>query len=106
MEHITMSNKEREQLIVFTRLKNGEIKQCEAALQLKMSVRWIRKKYKRYEQQGDKGIIHLARGCVSKKQWNGEQKALAMHLLKEDWRGFGPTFASEKLEELHGIKIS
>lgn len=106
MEHITMSNKEREQLIVFAQLKKGEIKQYEAASQLKMSVRWIRKKYRRYEQKGDKGIIHLSRGATSTKQWAGEKRVLAVNLLKEEWQGFGPTFASEKLEELHGIMVS
>ena len=47
MEHITMSKKEREQLIIFAKLKRGEIKRSEAALQLKMTTRWLRKKYKR-----------------------------------------------------------
>ncbi len=29
-----------------------------------------------------------------------------MALLKDLWRGFGPTFAAEKLLEIHGIKVS
>ncbi len=29
-----------------------------------------------------------------------------IELLRSDWYGFGPTFAAEKLEELHGIKVS
>lgn len=91
MEYITMSHKEREQLLVFAKLKNDEIKQFESASQLKMSVRWI---------------VHLSREAISKKQWTGEKRDLEVSLLKKEWQGFGPTFASEKLEELHGITVS
>ena len=106
MEHITMNRKEREQLIVFRKLKNGEITQSEAALQLKVSARWVRKKYKRYQEFGDIGLVHKNRGKASKKRWNEQEKALTIELLQSDWKDFGPTFTAEKLEELKGIKIS
>jgi len=106
MEHITMSKKEREQLIVFDRIKKGETTQKEAALQLGLSERWIRKKLKRYMQNGDVGLIHQSRNKVSPKRWNEHEKALAINLLRSDWRDFGPTFTAEKLKELKGIKIN
>jgi transposase len=106
MEHFIMSRKERTQLIVFEKLKNGEISQVEAANRLKMSTRWLREKLKRYKETGDHGLIHKNRGKESSKKWNTEQRALAIELLKSEWQGFGPTFACEKLLELKGIKIS
>ena len=106
MEHIIMNRKEREQLIIFRKLKNKEISQVEAALQLKISTRWIRKKYKRYEELGDIGIIHKNRGTISKRQWNEKDKKIAIELLQSDWKDFGPSFAAEKLEELKQIKVS
>lgn len=57
MEHIIMSKKEREQLIVFEKIKRGDITRLEAALQLDVSERWIRKKYKRYLISGANGSI-------------------------------------------------
>ena len=106
MEHLIMSNKERKPLIVFERLKNREIKQNEAALQLKVSCRWIRKKFKRYIEQGERGLIHSNRGKPSKKRWNPNKRMLAMDLLRGDWHGFGPTFAAEKLKEYYNVTVS
>lgn len=106
MEHITMSKKEREQLIVFDKVKKGEITRSVAALQLEVSDRWVRKKYKRYLVSGANGLVHLGRRRVSSKRWNEQEKGLAIDLLRSDWYDFGPTFAAEKLKELKDIKIS
>ncbi len=106
MGHLNMSKKERTQLIVFDRLKKREITQAEAALKLNVSERWIRKKFRRYKQLGDAGLIHRNRGRVSKKRWCEQEKELTIELLKSEWHGFGPTFTAEKLKELKGIMIS
>jgi len=71
-----------------------------------VSVRWVRKKAKRYRVQGDVGLVHQGRGKPSAKRWNNEEQALAIELLKSEWRGFGPTFTAEKLKELKGIVVS
>lgn len=106
MGNITMSDKEREQLKVFEKLKVDEITKTEAAARLGISVRWVRTKFKRYLEQGDAGLIHLNRHKQSKKQWCTEYKDLAISLLKSEWQGFGPTFVSQKLAEIYGIKVS
>ena len=103
---IGLSMKEREQLVTFNRLKGGEISQAAAAKILSYSIRWIRKKYKRFLKEGDKGLVHRSRGRPSPNSWNQEQKEFAMVLFKESFRNFGPTFAAEKLEELYNIKVS
>jgi hypothetical protein len=106
MEHITMSKKEREQLVVFEKIKRGEVRRWEAALQLEVSERWVRKKYKRYLANGANGLTHLSRNKVSPKRWNERDKELAIELLRSDWYNFGPTFAAEKLKELKEIVVS
>jgi len=103
---LVMSRKEREQLKVFERLNSGEITQAIAAQMLKLSDRWVREKLRRYRAQGDAGLVHQNRGRPSQRQWNSDEKTLAIELLKSEWRGFGPTFASEKLAELKNIKVS
>jgi len=106
MEHLIMNRKEREQLIIFEKLKNREISQIEAAFKLKMSTRWVRKKIKRFWKSGAGGIIHKSRGRKSPKQWSEKDRVIALNLLKNEWVGFGPTFAAEKLLELKNIKVS
>lgn len=104
--NLTMSKKERIQLQVFYKLDQKEITQKEAAARLNITERWIREKFNRYKKEGDKGLIHKNRGKESKKRWNEEEKNFSLNLLKSDWNGFGPTFTSEKLELMHGIKVS
>jgi hypothetical protein len=106
MDKLIMSRKEREQLVIFKRLDKKEITQASAAQMLSMSVRGVRKKLKRYQLQGDSGLVHKGRGAQSAKRWKGPDRALAVELLNsEGWRGFGPTFATEQLKK-QGIVIS
>ena len=106
MGYITMSETELKQAKIFEKLKNGELTQREAAYRLNLSDRWVRKKFQRYKQQGEKGLIHQNRGRPNKRRWPEHEKTIALDLLRSEWRGFGPTFAAEKLAELKGIKVS
>ncbi len=106
MDKIIMNRKEREQLIVFKKLAEGEVTQEVAAQMLKITPRWVQAKLKRYLKQGDLGLVHKGRGRPSLKRWNPDQCALALELLRSDWVGFGPTFAAEKLVKYYDIKIS
>jgi len=83
MGNLIMSHKEREQLIVFSRLKVGEISQIEAAAKLKVFARWVRTKPKRFCESGAEGLIHKSRNKPSKKRWNESERALTIELLKK-----------------------
>ncbi len=106
MEHIIMNRKEREQVKIFEQIKQGSINKTEAAARLRISVRWVRKKIKRYIKQGDLGIVHKSRGKTSNRCLNKESEKLLIELLGAEWKGFRPTFAAEKLEENYKIKVS
>lgn len=106
MEYITMNKKEREQLVVFKKIQDGEITRKEGAARLRISERWLREKYKRYAHEGDVGLVHKNRGKPSRKRWDEKEKDLAIELLKSDWHDFGPTYLAEKLEQYHGITVS
>ncbi len=106
MDKLIMSRKEREQLKVFEKLAAGEISQAAAGQMLNMTDRWIRKKLKRYRDQGDVGLVHRGRNKPSTKRWDSGERALTIDLLKSEWKGFGPTFAAEKLKELKNIIVS
>jgi len=106
MEKLIMSRQEREQVYAFKKVKAGEMNKTEAARFLQVSRRWVIKKYKRFTEMGDAGIPHQNRGKKSLRRWNREQEAFTIDLLKSEWKGFGPTFASQKLESLYGIKVS
>lgn len=106
MEKLIMSKKEIEQVFAFRKIQAGEMNKTEAAKYLKMSVRWIRKKFKRFLKFGDAGVANKKRGKESRRRWDREQETLAINLLKNAWKGFGPTFAAQKLETFYGIRVS
>jgi hypothetical protein len=106
MEYITMNRKEREQSKVFEQVIAGKMTQAEAAAKLRITDRWVRIKIKRYRQDNDHGLVHKSRGRINSRRWNEKDAAFSLELLRSEWIDFGPTFAAEKLEQLHGIKIS
>lgn len=101
-----LSMKEISQVVTFEKIKSGVLSKTAAAKLLKCSVRWVRKKYKRYVESGPIGLTHRTRGRSSPRITNPAHIKLAMDLLRGQFHGFGPTFASEKLEELYHIKLS
>ncbi len=106
MGNIIMSLKEKEQVMVFEQLKRKEVSQGVAAQILNVSPRWIREKQKRYLADGIQGVLHKNRGKPSKQIWCKNERDFSISLFSGDFKDFGPTYGAEKLEELHGIKIS
>jgi len=101
-----MSRKESNQIPVFEKLVNGGLTQKAAAKMLGITDRQIRNKLRRYKEKGAAGLMHKSRGRASPHQWSNAEREAAMDLLRDDFKGFGPTFAAEKFEELHGIVVS
>lgn len=101
-----MSRKERERLVVFGRIKSGELSRCEGGEILGLSLRQMHRIYKRYLAEGDAGLVHRSRGGVSPRRVEAAQKARALALCQEVYRGFGPTLLAEKLSEVHGMWVS
>lgn len=106
MENITMSRKECNQVGIFERLKQGMISVTLAAQMLNLTTRQVRNKRNRYEVEGAQGLVHRSRGKPGNRAWNEKVRKKALALIKEHYHDFGPTFAAEKLDEEHTIKIS
>lgn len=107
MGYIIMREKELEQNRVLEGLVRRELTQASAASRLGITDRQVRNKLKRFKIEGSIGLLHKNRGRPSKRKWDSKQEALALDLLRSDlWKGFGPTFAAEKLKELHGINVN
>jgi transposase len=97
--HLTMSKKERECLGVFERVKKGLMKLKEAAEILGKSYRQVRRKYKRYAEQGDEGLVHRGRGRKSNRKYGEKKKKEIIKRYRARYQGFGPTLAAEKLKK-------
>ena len=101
-----MKRKELEQVKIFEKLKIRAIKQSDAAISLGITERQVRNKLNKYKIYGEISLIHQNRGKPSKRSWDKTEKNLVLKLFEDDFKGFGPTFAAEKLLEIHNIKIS
>lgn len=105
-ELVIMSMKELKRLNVIQKLYDKRITQREAALQLSLSVRQIKRLYKRYKQYREKGLISKKRGKPSNHQLPKITKDQAVSLIFGNYIDFGPTLAHEKLKEKHSLNIS
>jgi len=101
-----MSQKERDRLKVLAQLKLGKMVQTEAAELLRISERQMRRLLRRYEEHGDAGLLHGLRDRTSNHRIGLALKEKAVNLLEMHYRDYGPTLASEVLEEEHGIWAS
>jgi len=61
---------------------------------------------KRYEQQGDAGLVHRLRGQGSNRKIPEVKRDIAMGRVRERYSDFGPTLAAEYLEKDSGVCLS
>ena len=105
-EQLTMSNKEIDRLKVIHSIAKKQLTWKQAAIQLDLSKRHIGRLILRINTEGNKGIIHRLRGKPSNHQLSPRILDKAIKLVKSRYPDFGPSFANEKLSELHNINIS
>jgi transposase len=82
------------------------ITQKTAATMIGLSERQVRRLVKVVREKGDRGIIHALRGRPSNRRIAEEVRGRVLSLYQERYPDFGPTFATEKLSELDGMKLS
>jgi transposase len=101
-----MSEKEIKKTEMMNQLAEKQITQRIAAERLGISVRQVKRLWNKYQDQGAEGLINKSRGKPSHNQLDEEIKKKVVELVLERYRDFGPTLATEKLVEIHKIKIS
>jgi predicted DNA-binding protein (UPF0251 family) len=78
MERIAMSQEERDWLEWLKRARDGKLTQKQAAEQMGVSERWVRKLLQRMRQEGDAVVVHGLRGQAS-------NRGIAEGLRKRCW---------------------
>ena len=106
-----MSAKERDRLKVLHEVQKRHITQRQAAVELGVSERWVRKLLVRWRAQGDGALCHGLRGRPSNQKTPEAVKQRAVELYRQNkqaklWHDYGPTLAAEELARQHGIVIS
>lgn len=100
-----MSSRERERMIVLEAVKRGEVSVGEAARRMGLSRRQTIRLKRRYLTAGAGGIVHRARGRRPGNRSQGSLPEQAIALYREQYAGFGPTLAAEKMAERDGVIV-
>jgi hypothetical protein len=103
---ITLTEEELFKFAIITKLIGGAITMKEAREQIGLSVRQIKRLRRRVADHGANGIVHGLRGKPGNHTVAEAIITAATDLLKEKYPDFGPTFATEKLKDMHGITLS
>ncbi len=102
-----MTQKERDRLVALKKAQKGLITQKQAANEIGVTERQVRRMLRSLRRRGDKAVIHAGRGRVSNRKIPDEQRQKAVQILSQEiYRGFGPTLAAEYLAKQHDIGVS
>jgi hypothetical protein len=105
-EILVLSTKERDRLKVLHAVRQGYWRQRQAARQLGITDRWVRKLLVRLKREGDRGVVHRLRGRASNRRLPESVRRQALKLVQAKYRDFGPTLACEYLGKDHALKVS
>jgi transposase len=95
-----------DRLEIVTKVVGSELVAAEAAEQLGLSVRQVKRLKKRFREDGATSLIHRGRGQPSKRKLKPAFVNKIITTIKKFYPDFGPTLACEKLFKKHQIKVS
>ena len=101
-----MTQRDRDRLVVLKKAQKKLIRQAQAASELGITIRHVRRMLKRLKKEGDKAVIHKLRNRSSNRKTDEKTREKIVKILSEEvYRDFGPTLASEYLAKKYGISI-
>src|SRR5512134_2881449 len=93
-----MTPRDRDRLVVLKKAQRKLITQKQAAAELSLTERHVRRLLVKLKEAGDKAVIHGLRGRPSNRRVSEKTREKAVRILSQDvYKGFGPTLASEYL---------
>jgi hypothetical protein len=103
---ITMRHKDLDRIKVMQRLAAKQITQLDAGKLLDITDRQVRKIFQKYKELGDQGVISGKLGKPSNHQLPKETKHECLEIIAAQYSDFGPSLATEKLRQNHGLVVS
>jgi transposase len=104
---LLMTQADRDRLVTLKKAKKRLITQREAAEELGLSTRQVKRLLYALKKHGDKAVVHGLRGRASNRKIEESIEREAVKILSVPvYQGFGPTLAAEYLGRKHGIEAS
>ena len=102
-----MTQAERDRLVALKKARKRLITQRQAAEEIGVTERQVRRLLRKLGRKGDGAVIHASRGRPSNRRLPAKLEQRAVAVLSDPvYRGFGPTLAGEYLRKQHGIAVS
>ena len=105
-ETFVLTENDMDRLSVIRCVLERKLTWSDAARQLGVGERQIGNLAAKVRAEGNKGIVHGLRGKPSNHRLKPGLLDDALEIVKDRYPDFGPTFANEKLESLHGVGLS
>jgi hypothetical protein len=103
---LSMSKQEFSRLDVLLRIQSGRLRIADACALMGLRRRQVFRLLRGLKQDGATSLLSKRRGKPSNHRLPAEIRTLALSIVRERYVDFGPTFAAEKLAELHGCSVS
>jgi transposase len=105
METLTMSRNERKRMTIMAGVKSKALSQVQAAELLGLGYRQAKRLWRRYQDEGDAGLIHRLRGRAGLRRKAPAVRAQVLaRYAEERYADFGPTLLAEELAK-EGIRV-
>jgi len=102
-----MTQAERDRLVALKKAKKKLITQKQAAEEIGVTERQVRRLLRKLRDKGDRAVIHQLRGRPSNRKLPADVEQRAKVILSDPlYRGFGPTLAAEYMAKNHDIEVS
>jgi transposase len=100
-----MNRKERDRMTIMVGVKGKKLSQVEASQLMGLGYRQAKRIWRRYQDQGDAGLVHRLRGKPGSRSKPAALRTEVLRLCAEErYEGFGPTLMAEELAK-QGIVV-
>lgn len=103
---ITMSDKEISRADVIRDVCDRCLRRKDAASLLSLTERQAQRLMNQFRLSGIEGLVSKRRGQPSNNRCPENFKLFVLDIIQQHYVDFGPTLATEKLHEVHGVDVS
>ncbi len=98
--------KEQEKASILNAAIMGKITNAQAAKQLRLSVRQVKRAKAGIRKGGDNAVVHKLKGKISNHAFSEDTKAKVIEVITNKYADFKPGFAAEKLQTTHDMPMT
>jgi hypothetical protein len=106
MTVLSMSKQEFNRLDVLLRVQSGRLRVVDACALMGLHRRQVFRLLRGLKHDGPTSLLSKRRDKAGNHRLPTEVRTLALSIVRERYADFGPTFAAEKLADVHGCKLS